>query len=72
MSTSDNLTYWTRNGIDDATAIAQDLRRYLETTNQNLEATELRRLQLLDVITDIRNGNYDPNRPAGKRPQPEP
>ena len=59
-----NMPYHAMNGAEDITAGLLDLERYIE-------ALEIRRQQVLSNAQRLRRdgANYDPNKPAGPRPE---
>jgi len=64
-ATSTRLPYHTIDGLEDLQAVLLDVKRYLNATQVRAEAAS-------EIYSLLRNGDYDPDRPAGRRPQPEP
>ena len=56
------LPYKAIDNLEDLQAVLLDVERYLE-------ATQIRTRAAQELYGMIRNGNFDPDRPAGRRPE---
>ena len=67
-------TYPTAAGLEDAISIVLDVQRDTTELEMQVEAARQRSDQLIGVLQKLREGPhaYDPERPAGRRPQPQP
>ena len=57
------LPYKAIDNLEDLQAVLLDVERYLEATKIRTQAAQ-------ELYGMIRNGNFDPDRPAGRRPEP--
>ena len=59
------LPYHAIDNLEDLQAVLLDLDRYIKATGARAKAAS-------ELYAIIRNGNFDPDRPCGRRPEPEP